>query len=108
MVAKEQRAQRWHKKNIAAAGEGHTATRGVVHIDVNKPGSSSSTSQESLELPKEPMTRARARQFQEVVSALITQFWEENKLDVNGKARTNFLKNPCTFVQVELNSFPAL
>ncbi|KAA3477780.1 putative sarcosine oxidase [Gossypium australe] len=50
------------------------------------PESSTNSSKHPIELPKGQMTRARARQFQEAVSALITQFWEENKLDVNGEA----------------------
>ncbi|KAK5833483.1 hypothetical protein PVK06_017323 [Gossypium arboreum] len=72
------------------------------------PGSTTNPSQEPLELPKGPMTRALASRFQKAVSYLIIQVWEENQLDDNGVARTSYLKNPCTLVQAELSSSLAL
>ncbi|KAH1080701.1 hypothetical protein J1N35_020462 [Gossypium stocksii] len=53
------------------------------------------------------MTRSRTKLFREAVSALIIQVWEENKLDVNGVARTRFLMTPYTLVQAEFSFLPA-
>ncbi|KAH1114334.1 hypothetical protein J1N35_007712, partial [Gossypium stocksii] len=53
-----------------------------------------------------PITRARAKRLQETVSALFAQLWNENELQIKGKARASLLTNPCTLLQVEFNWFP--
>ncbi|MBA0822079.1 hypothetical protein Goarm_018895 [Gossypium armourianum] len=60
--------------------DGLHVLRDCPHTDISMVGSLPKTSQAPIELPKGPMTRARAKLFQEAVSALLIKFWSENQL----------------------------
>ncbi|KAH1129664.1 hypothetical protein J1N35_001042 [Gossypium stocksii] len=51
------------------------------------------------------MTRARTKQLQDALSALVLRIWDVNKVHNIGGAKDNALKTPCTLLQYELISF---
>ncbi|KAH1039066.1 hypothetical protein J1N35_040809 [Gossypium stocksii] len=53
-----------------------------------------------------PIRPKRTKLFQEAVSALLTQTWEESKLYANEEAQTSSSKIPCILVQAKLSSPP--
>jgi len=66
-----------------------------------------SSSKEPLELPQGPITRSRAKQFKEAVSALVDQVWGETLVGRIEEAWTNPMSFPCTLLRAELNSISA-
>ncbi|KAA3466139.1 Transposon Ty3-I Gag-Pol polyprotein [Gossypium australe] len=72
--------------------------------DVSMPGSSTTSNSDPLELPKGPMTQARAKRLQEVVFALVTQLWSNSQVDDVGQARDNILEILCILVQADFCS----
>ena len=66
-----------------------------------------SSSKEPLELPQGPITRSRAKQFKEAVSALVDQVWGETLVGRIDEAWTNSMSLPCTLIRAELTSISA-
>ena len=66
-----------------------------------------SSSKEPLELPQGPITRSRAKQFKEAVSALVDQVWGETLVGRIDEAWTNSMSLPCTLLRAELSSTSA-
>ncbi|XP_016709271.1 uncharacterized protein [Gossypium hirsutum] len=52
--------------------------------DVATPQGSTSSKPNHIEMPKGPITRARAKRLQEAVSALFAQLWNDNELQAKG------------------------
>ena len=75
--------------------------------DISLPGASSNANQELIELPKGPMTRARTKQIQDALSALVLRIWDDNKVHDVGGAKDNALKTPYTLLQSDFSSSPA-
>ncbi|KAK5811775.1 hypothetical protein PVK06_027144 [Gossypium arboreum] len=48
--------------------------------DVTMPRGSTSSKPDPIELPKGPITRARAKHLQEAISTLFAQLWNDNEL----------------------------
>ena len=63
-----------------------------------------SSSKEPLELPQGPITRSRAKQFKEAVSALVDQVWGKTLVGRIDEAWTNSMSLPCTLIRAELTS----
>ena len=70
--------------------------------DANEPHEISSANDVSLELPKGPITRSRAKQFKEAVTALVNKIWGEILVGHSEEARTNSKNTPCTLLRTEL------
>ena len=66
-----------------------------------------SSSKEPLELPQGPITRSRAKQFKEAISALVDQVWGETLVGRIDEAWTNSMSLPCTLLRAELSSTSA-
>ncbi|KAH1122106.1 hypothetical protein J1N35_005266 [Gossypium stocksii] len=53
---------------------------------------------------KGPITRARAKQFKEAISALVNQVWGEVLVAEIERVGTSSTKCPCNILQTELGS----
>ncbi|XP_052880486.1 uncharacterized protein LOC128286808 [Gossypium arboreum] len=75
--------------------------------DVSTPGASLNAKEDQIELPKGPMTRARTKQIQDAITALVMRIWEDSKVLDVGRAKDDSLKTPYTLLQFDFSSSPA-
>ncbi|KAH1107804.1 hypothetical protein J1N35_011572 [Gossypium stocksii] len=64
--------------------------------------------QDLIELPKGPITRARTKQLQKDLTALLVRIWDDTKSFDIGEAVDNSLKAQYTLLQTDFSSSPAL
>ncbi|KAK5772708.1 hypothetical protein PVK06_049002 [Gossypium arboreum] len=79
----------------------------MIIIDTTTPRNAPTSNKDPLELPQGPITRVRAKQFKEAISAIVNQVWGEALAGQIERAWTSSTRTPCNLLQVDLSSHSA-